>query len=434
MPAGLLYRRINFLHLKFQDILILLYICSVLVISAMPMGSLISKLIGVFIILYFIIFRIVWHNDKIIINTIILYSFIWFFFCAISGFVSTDYGLYFGKLFTIFQLILFLVIGYSIISYSELSLKYIIFTIFISTLFLFIVGIKVPTSNPYYMTGRMAATTGNANTLASYGAFSLLFSLYLFYTLRNKFFKIILIFAQVFIVYGVLETQSRKGIIVIIFGLIIYLIMNNINKIISKKVKIKSIVSFVIIFFLLIGGIIIGFKKFKESDYYQRFERLANYLQSKRRLSDLTRIIDYSAYERQRFVKYGLNMWEQNPILGVGLDNFRAEINKYWTLSRQTYSHNNYIELLATTGILGFIAFYLIYLTIIYRLFKIRGNLTISSKYYKFTNLFITIMFCRLVQEFALVTYYEKFTWILLLIVMVFIDRFERKTLNEGII
>ena len=31
-------------------------------------------------------------------------------------------------------------------------------------------------------------------------------------------------------------------------------------------------------------------------------------MQSKRRSSDLTRIIDYSAYERQRFVKYGLNL------------------------------------------------------------------------------------------------------------------------------
>ena len=412
---------------KFHDILLLLYISSVLIISALPMGNLISKILGLSLIVYFIIFRLIWNDQKIIINNQILFCIIWFFFCVISGYVATDFSLFANKLFTIFQLILFLIIGYSLLKNDSLDIKYIIIVIFISSLFLFIIGIREQNHSPFFSSGRMAAMTGNANTLASYGAFSILLSIYLYFVLKNKYIKIILFTTQVFICYGILETHSRKGIIVVILGLIIFVLLNNIHKIFSKKVKIKSILSFITFFLVLITIVIFGFNKFKNSDYYQRFERLTNYMQSKRKSSDLTRIIDYSAYERQRFVKYGLNMWINNPVLGVGLDNFRANINNYWSSSRQTYAHNNYIELLADIGIFGFLAFYLIYLSILGKLFNLRKRYRYDLKSFKLINLFLTIMICRLIQELALVTYYEKFTWILFLIMLVFIERMTKK-------
>ncbi len=412
---------------KFHDILLLLYISSVLIISALPMGNLISKILGLLLIVYFIIFRMIWNNQKIIINNQILFCIIWFFFCVISGYVATDFSLFANKLFTIFQLIIFLIIGYSLLKNDSLDIKYIIIVIFVSSIFLFVVGIRGQNPSPFFTGGRMASTTGNANTLASYGAFSVLLSIYLFFIFKNKLIKIILFALQIFICYGILETRSRKGIIVVILGLIIFVLLNNIHKIFSKRIKIKSILSFVTILVVLITVVIFGFDKFKKSDYYQRFQRLTNYMQSRRRSSDLTRIIDYSAYERQRFVKYGLKMWSDNPVLGVGLDNFRANINNYWISSRKAYAHNNYVELLADIGIFGFIAFYLIYLSILGKLFSLRKRYRFDLKSFKLINLFLTIMICRLIQELALVTYYEKFNWILLLIILVFAERMTKK-------
>lgn len=57
-----------------------------------------------------------------------------------------------------------------------------------------------------------------------------------------------------------------------------------------------------------------------------------------------------SASMRMEFIKYGIEMWKQSPVWGNGNEAFRSEYG--------TYSHNNYVELLANYGILGLCLFY----------------------------------------------------------------------------
>lgn len=57
-----------------------------------------------------------------------------------------------------------------------------------------------------------------------------------------------------------------------------------------------------------------------------------------------------SALMRMEFIRYGLEMWKQSPVWGNGNEAFRVQYG--------TYSHNNYIELLANYGLLGFGLFY----------------------------------------------------------------------------
>lgn len=71
--------------------------------------------------------------------------------------------------------------------------------------------------------------------------------------------------------------------------------------------------------------------------------------------------------------RVAIMMFQERPLFGVGPDNFRLLYGRYlgyknWYLGN--HSNNLYLELLATTGLLGFIAFMSFTLTLLYSLWK----------------------------------------------------------------
>jgi len=140
--------------------------------------------------------------------------------------------------------------------------------------------------------------------------------------------------------------------------------------------------------------------------------------------TNIIKVSDYSSYERQKFIKYGLEMWLDNPLFGTGLDNFRINIQKYWSVSERKYSHNNYIELLSTVGIFGFMAYYSIYLSLFLKIALIKKTKKgKNDKVNRIANLFIVILTSFMILEIAMVSYYSKFFWLMLLIISAYTDR-----------
>ncbi len=74
--------------------------------------------------------------------------------------------------------------------------------------------------------------------------------------------------------------------------------------------------------------------------------------------------IEHSAWLRQKYSELGFDWFKENPIIGYGLNCYRALLRKS-VFGRDTYSHNNYVELLVGVGIVGTVIFYAIYLFII---------------------------------------------------------------------
>lgn len=76
------------------------------------------------------------------------------------------------------------------------------------------------------------------------------------------------------------------------------------------------------------------------------------------------RAVDYedSSYrKRAEMVQEGLELWQQAPLFGNGMDAFRG-------LSGQgTYAHNNFIELLCDLGLAGALLFYALYVQVLVR-------------------------------------------------------------------
>ena len=66
------------------------------------------------------------------------------------------------------------------------------------------------------------------------------------------------------------------------------------------------------------------------------------------------------SFEHENIYRIGLDMFKKNPIIGIGPKNFRIECKKdiYKEIDGcRSHPHNSYVQLLAETGIIGFIAF-----------------------------------------------------------------------------
>ena len=75
--------------------------------------------------------------------------------------------------------------------------------------------------------------------------------------------------------------------------------------------------------------------------------------------------VDSSALSRAMMIQSALTVFYDNPIFGVGLDNFR-----FFNAVRVTYAHNNFVEIAADLGILGLIAYYWIFVYIVFDYLK----------------------------------------------------------------
>lgn len=210
-----------------------------------------------------------------------------------------------------------------------------------------------------------------------------------FYMLRNSKRKIRYI--GIFLpIVALLATQSRAPLIETIFGIIFLMFLN--------AAKNKRVFNF--IFSLIIIIIII----FLISKLIQRVSIFNGVLLRMEGLISLfsqdSRIIDSSVEFRQKLIDLGANLFKANPIFGVGMGNAHRYVLEYY--GSDYYLHNNYIELLASGGIIGFIIYYQMH-------FRLLINLKKYSEVPDDYNMFcFTMMLMLLIADYGGVLYYNK--------------------------
>lgn len=118
-------------------------------------------------------------------------------------------------------------------------------------------------------------------------------------------------------------------------------------------------------------------------------------------------IVDTSTYERLYLIETAKEVWGEHFLLGVGWDNFC-----YYNMLH-LYAHNNYYELLASTGIIGFMIYYFYY---IFRAGQIVTKIIIGQKK-TWDILLLGVVVGLMVQEYATITFYGRERIILLLVV-----------------
>lgn len=243
---------------------------------------------------------------------------------------------------------------------------------------------------------------GAANVL-SYAALLM----YYYYKKTNK--KQNIIYSIIFVAFALL-CGSKKAVIIVIIGIGLQMILNS-NKPIQTF---KNVIKVVLIVLTLTFAIM-------------NFEPLYNVLGIRFEkmflaLSGQTGG-DMSTKDRILFAEVAYNVFKNHPLLGVGLDNYR-----YYNYM-QYYAHNNYLELVADLGIIGFILYY-------WFIFK---NFIVCLKNYKnknfvFCGIFILIV---LIMDIANVSYYldsiQLYIAIIYGMILVFINQKDGEINEEKI-
>jgi O-antigen ligase len=232
---------------------------------------------------------------------------------------------------------------------------------------------------------RMGDLIGNQNTYGLVFANAALVALYYFFFNNEKRY---ILLAGLFIFFG-LSSGSKKVVFLLILGLF-FLILSKYGVRKLFKVIVYSFTS------VLVGLGIIHLPLFSTI-----LERLESYLSVTGNTSDNL---------RAELIRYGLDLFYENPLLGYGLNNYSLF---HWS---GTYSHNNYIEILVSLGIMGFLIYYSIFINSTIALLKKRKNLK------SIHALLVFSIISSLIFGYGMVQFYSKGIWILMGVMLAEVD------------
>lgn len=232
---------------------------------------------------------------------------------------------------------------------------------------------------------RMGDLIGNQNTYGLVFANAALVALYYFFFNNEKRY---ILLAGLFIFFG-LSSGSKKVVFLLILGLF-FLILSKYGVRKLFKVIVYSFTS------VLVGLVLIHLPLFSTI-----LERLESYLSITGNISDNI---------RAELIRFGLELFVENPFLGYGLNNYYLF---HWS---GVYSHNNYIELLVSLGFIGFIVYYLIFI-------KSAITLIRKKKYLKPIHFLLAFsILSSFIFDYGMVQFYSKDIWILMGVMLAEVD------------
>ena len=226
----------------------------------------------------------------------------------------------------------------------------------------------------------------NANTIALDCATAGILAV--FYSLIKQ--KKIYLFSLIPILIIVVATGSRKGIFMLLIGIIcvvyVYQRYKDTN---IYSTLLKALVSILIVFVVFRFVLQLpGLEKINEQ--YMGF---INSLIGKSEQADL------STLSRARMVTVGLQQFARKPILGTGLDNGKVINLMYNNFS--AYLHNNYIEILVNGGLFGFVLYYSFFAILLVK------HLKRFKEKNPFVYISLILLIIRLISDWGRVSYYD---------------------------
>ena len=346
---------------------------------------------------------------KYYIPIIIVFAFA--FYCFLSNFWAINSELAIDKSKTLFILAVFLLITYNFFSNIEnaenILLKIIMYAGIIFSIYIIMYYGISEYFGKLIRGERIGAEINNVNAIGLQTSISIIIAIFYGLYENNKGYFLLSIIPLIVS----LGTGSRKVIILIVVGLVLLFILKREEKIdmvsITKKVLIFIIVSLTFVYIAKVPMF---------STVFERFQMSINSITGQGK-------VDNSTQTRATFIKAGIDQFFKTPILGIGIGNsgYITEQATGWF----TYLHNNYVELLATTGIIGFCLYYSVYFYIIFNCVKM------LKKKNKYTNIVLIIFLINIILEYAMVSYYSKSTYIYILLGLIIVEKARKDYSNE---
>jgi O-antigen ligase len=378
---------LNNIYQALLSVLFTFFIAS-LIIFDLPVNIIYSNILNILLWGAFIVLFLIRREHVIYIpNLTIVYS-IFTAYAFGSILWAMSYDLAFSYAMRLLIALINLVILYMIFRYYKLE-NCILYGVLVGAFYNYCIEFNViSVSYPTIEFNRFTGSVGNSNKLAKTMLISIFASLIIIASNNTKtVFRTYNYINIILSIYIIVLTVSKLAII-----LAPLLIISTLS---IRHLKIKNIVIFVTILFIF----------YKLLVSYADFQLLNNIFELlERRFSGLMAFLngyagDTSTKEREVLMAQGLDVFSNNPIFGIGLNNFRFLFVKY--------SHNNYIELLSGLGIIGTLLFYTMYVFIFSRLVKMSS---INVK-----RVLFSMMFIFLLMDIATVTYFNKLQLFILL-------------------
>jgi O-antigen ligase len=237
---------------------------------------------------------------------------------------------------------------------------------------------------------RIGDATSNSNSVGLSFAYGAVISSYMF-TRADKATKIKWVNLAIIILTSAftLLSGSKKALFVLAAGIfMVFLTSSNDSKSALKKIRslIIAITVLVLLYYTINNLPVFGMVNRRLTQFLNGFS------------SNVT--FNSTDSGRFEFIRVGWEAFLHHPIIGEGIYSSYVYFN--------TYSHNNFIEVLMNTGIIGFVIFYTPYVINLIRLSTIRK----TEMYWLIAFLYFWITF----GAYGFVTYYSKASMSLIII------------------
>lgn len=235
-------------------------------------------------------------------------------------------------------------------------------------------------------------------------------SIFMSYYEHKKIYYVV----YIFILGTLIISGSRKTIVVAVLGLVLVSLLYKRNEKLYKKliaisvilITVYCLLRFVPILYSSVGHIM-------EEMFMSVF-------------TSTERVTDFSLIERAFYRQKAWEVFLQNPILGAGIDNFSSYLEAI-NYSHAVYAHNNFLELLADGGIIGFLVYYWFYIKILFISFR----LYLKHSKIKFHILVLSFMVCLLIMEYGQIIYFNIYAQLVMAVVLISFERIIGKYRSE---
>lgn len=240
---------------------------------------------------------------------------------------------------------------------------------------------------------RLENDFSNVNTIGLICAVSGMILIYEFFN-EKKRWQIVLLIPLIMVITA---TQSRKALVFLVIVCIWMALFQKPDNKIGLKYFIRISVALIVLCIII--------RVVSQLDMFSAINERMSAM-----LSIFVRngMVDGSTELRNILVQYGIKWWSKNPIIGIGIGNTHILVNS--VVGHDYYLHNNYVELLAGGGIVGFAIYYSMYLYLVFNLIKYRHN---NMKLFSLEFIWIFLM---LFLDYGMVSYYSKLQWYFLLV------------------
>ncbi len=285
-------------------------------------------------IIPFCFISVVLSELKIYLSNKLLLQFIYFFiWCSVSLIYSADKGVTANYLSILVGNIVLWYTTYRIVMRSN-DLRVIVFIFFLCFLYHAVSAFLHPVEYTVsFMTERSTGLFTNANVLGFAMWYGLITVIFLSIIIKDKFIKILLWSCIPLFLYVLFLSGSRKNVLAVIIYLFVIVYY-------FAKTRHRLIIIFTgILIFVILKFVDFSFLESLPIGARMNIESLAS-----------------GTKNRLELINDGFAMFKESPIIGVGLGSFT------FYSSSGLYAHNEYVEILATTGLVGILLYLPIYL------------------------------------------------------------------------